>query len=246
MSWSISSRGISRISNFVEAERHWNNAVPWRNEDASWRQLDGRRMTHKRLVKLSDNRGYECVLYNTPVVTYMADGSVLLDTYNSQSTQVFAWVVKPTGCAPASTRGRMFWDVRTDAGNMYYQPGKERLRLAPTDKGNWLLTSEPVAFTEQQYNPKLGAAVRKKLKAYTLWFDMTQRLGAHIPLIEPWKRNMYNVKAIRPDEFHDPEAFAYIAKNVGDPKYVRSCLYLEEGAHFRAPAPFDRLPRIFT
>lgn len=243
MSWSISTRNISRISNFDSARLAWERAVPWKNRPESWRQLGERRAHHKRIVKLNDDRGYECVLFNTPVVTYWADGSVTLRTYDTQSTQAFAWCVKPTGCMPASTRSRMFWNVKTDDGDRYYQPATEALHLKPTPAGNWLLTTEPAKHFEQKYDPKKGAAVRKTLKAYTTWFAAAQRLGAHIKVSDPWSRTIGRVARHPKDNFQNPESFIQIAQDLGPPESIRGAMYQLELAHYNVPAPYDRLPR---
>lgn len=246
MSWSISTTGLRRISNFDEARLAWERAVPWTNESPSWRQLDGRRMVHKRLVKLDNEHGFQCVLHDTPVVTYFADGNVKLNVYDSVSTLAFSWYVKPEGCAPTSAHGRMFWRVGTVDGDMYYRPEREALLLTPAGEKNWLLTNEPAKFTERKYNPKLGAAVRKELKTYRLWHDLTKKLGVPRHTVDHQHKSPYILELVSKQDFSDSEKFGFVLATIGDPDYIRDCLYLQTGAHHRVPAPYDRLPRILS
>jgi hypothetical protein len=205
-------------------------------------------MKHKRLVKLSDDRGYECVLHRTPVVTYLADGSVKLRCYDSSSTQAFAWCVKPKGCVPTSVRGRMLWEVNTDDGTMYYAEGKKALHLQPTAKGNWLLLNEPYQYEERKYVSKAGAQVRRMLKGYRTWYDMTKRLGVPLPSYNPAYHvvdRSVNAFFVEPDG-PPSDQFMMIANQLGDPDVILTYLYKTRGAHIKVPAPFDRLPRITT
>ena len=248
MTWGISTQDLKRISSFVAAERHWNEAAPWKKEHTSWRQLAGRRKIHMRLVKLSEDRGYECVLYNTAIVTYMADGSVKLRCYNTPSTQAFAWHVTPNGIAPVSVGGQMLWKVQTDQGEMFYCEGKEALHLKLTEKGNWLLVTEPEQFKEKVYVPEAGAQVRKMLKGYRTWYDTTKRLGVPLPSYNPkFHRVDSSVTSffIEPDG-PQPDEFMMIANQLGDPNIIKDYLYQTRGAYIEVPAPFDRLPRIST
>ena len=248
MNWSVSTRDLKRVSSFAEAKRLWDEAKPWKNEHSSWRQFAGRRKTHVRLVKLSEERGYECVLYNTAIVTYMADGSVKLSCYDTNSTMAYAWCVRPPGCKPTSMKRRMFWEVTADDGDRYYAEGKEKLHLKPTNKGNWLLLNEPAQFEEQKYVPKAGVKVQRMLRGYRTWYETTKRLGVPLPGFNPkFSRVDQRVESFFSSfDGPPPDQFMEIATVYGDPDFLQPYLYKMHGAHIKVPAPFDRLPRIAT
>jgi hypothetical protein len=247
MGYSISTRNLASIHSFETAQTHWNSQKPWREEHASWRQLDNRRATHKRMVKLSDDRGYQCVLYQTPVVTYFANGNVELRCYDSASTTTFAWCVKPRGCQPTSKSGRMYWVVKTDDGDRYYREASEPLHLQPTAAGNWKLISKPALDHEPGYDRKKGAEVQKALKNYRIWHDTTTRMGRRAP-----NQHYFDVsdqKAIvrtlldAPDNI---EIYPLVAENAGSPTIVRETAYMLTGARYKSPVPHDRLPRSYA
>lgn len=232
---------MKRVSSLANAERVWLSGEPWRNEHASWRQLAERREKHKRLVKLSDERGYQCVLYSTAVVTYFTDGGVELRCYDTQSTKDFADCVAPKGCSPVSHHGRMFWKVRTDEGICYYREGKDALLLKPTPKGNWSLATLPSEEHEWVHDRKLGAEVRKRLRPYTLWYQTTLRLGA-LPVRSPSHVNFSTVQELI-DAADNPERFFDFATTLGGPERFLSTAYKLTGARYQARVPHDRLPR---
>lgn len=237
--WSISIHNLASVSSLVHAQTVWDTAKPWRNEHASWRPLDGRRMRHKRLVKSSS--GYECVLYNTPMVTYLADGGVKLNCHDTPSSTSFAYRVSPDGCSPLSHKGQMFWRVRTDSGDRYYCG--DQLHLKPTAAGNWILVNEPSKQTEWAFDRKLGAQARKLVAPYTLWYTISQRMGVQLPSYEEPK----NYKNSRIQELlqspAEPEVISRVARHLGPPANARNSAYLHLGARYKQPVPSDRLPR---
>ena len=245
MSFAIHTHNIPGIRCFAKAERVWDEAQPFaKSEPASWKPLDGKRQVHKRIVKLSDNRGYECVLHRTAVVSYFTDDSVALRCYDSQSTGAFAWRLSPTGCTPTSFRGRMFWEVQTDDGPRFYREGREALLLRPTAAGNWELVSPPSGEEEWRYDPKKGAAVRKQLKPYQVWHATMARLG-----VLPRRLGTYSPVGAVMRLLDDPtrvEDYIEFAESIGDPKDILPVAYAATGAHYKSPVPHDRLPRNFA
>lgn len=244
MGFYIDTRNMVRIHCFADAERVWNQAKPWRTEHASWRPLDGPRKKHMKLVKLSNDRGYECKLFNTAVVTYFTDGSVALRCYDSISTQSFAWCVRPTRCQPASAKGRMFWQVETDDGPRFYREGSEALMLRPTAACNWQLTTLPSDEKEWAYDPKKAAAVRKKLKPYAVWYAVASRLDGLPPRTTSYTaRPTVECFWSAPDALRNYRAWA---ETLGSPRDILPVAYEVAGARYKSPVPHDRLPRSFA
>lgn len=243
MTWSISTSNLKAVGSFAAAERIWNDTKPWRTELASWRPLADRRARHKRLVKLSEDRGYGCVLYQTAIVTYFADGSLVLRCHDTQSTQLFAWYMKPQGCRPVSHKGEMWWSVDTDEGTHYYRQDGGPLCLKPTPSGKWKLTSRTLSATEQAYDAKAGAQARKAIKAYTDWFELTSRLngGAYYGKFAVPQRSHIQTLMDNPTE---AKLFPVLAANGATPELVRKHAYEITGAYTQVAVPHDRLPRI--
>lgn len=241
MGWMIDTRDMSRVVDFRMAEEVWNDATPWRNEHSSWRQLGGRRAVHKRIVKYSTG-GYGCVLYQTPMVTYFPDGAVELRCYGSASSNMFAWMVKPQGCAPVNHQQTMFWAVDTPEGERFYTEGNGPLRFIP-DGRKWRLTSQPAQPTEWKYDPKLGAEVRRKLKPFKQWADLTLRLtGEKIPQRHWAKGSQYDAGFFLVHS-NETEYYPKILELFGCAEWLKDAAYLAAGARTLVDAPFDRLPR---
>ncbi len=243
MAWAISTRSIKSINSFDAAKKHWEAQEPWRNEHTHWRPLAGRRETHKRLEQIANEVGYACVLHQTALVTYYADGRVALKTYDSQSSISFAWCVTPRGCSPISHKGRMFWKVRTDDGDRYYAQGKDVLILKPTPNGNWSLVTQPAVHQEWRMDRKKAAVVQKLLRPYAQWYRTTARLGA-IQTIKHRFSVVHAEKVLGLAE--SPENFPIIARSYGSPEGIRPVIYEAMGARIRVPVMHTSLPKEFA
>lgn len=244
MAWAISTRSMERVGSLAVAAKVWASATPWRNEHHSWRQLDQRRASHKRIVKLSDDRGYQCVLYSTALVTYFTDGTVALRCYDTQSSTAFAWCVKPEGCTPTSAQGRMFWRVQTDAGVQFLRQGAEPLLLKPVRTGVWQVVSSAELMHEMVNNNLLRAAVREQVKPYAAWHAVTERLRGK-PFLPTWHAFDHRYALGLQPLLGDPVQYLKLAE-MAEPGELIKALYFATGAVYKAPVPYDRLPRNFA
>jgi hypothetical protein len=239
MGYSISTHSLKRISNFAEAEAFWAVAKPWRSQPESWRPLGERRARHKRIVRINDGDGYRLMLFQTPVVTYFKNGDINLQTYNSASTQDFAWYMKPTGMKPHSMRGVMYWEFPSQEGPRFVRQGNDPLALAYVGTGQYQLTAKPAVDYEWVLDRKKAAATRKQLSHYKHWYDITSRLMGHnirrevlASEITALLHNSDNM-----DFFADTGTYWGPAEGM----YLRA--YELTGARTRVPVPYDRLPR---
>ena len=242
MAWSINTCDITCISSFEQAEKHWGEQKPWKNEGDTKRQLAGRRKTHMSLVKSIFDDAFSCVLHRTSVVTYFRNGLVQLRCHDSQSTQNFAWCVKPPGCNPVSFKAHMFWKVKTDSGDKYYRDDVSALLLEPTAAGNWRLMSTPQAMKEWAYDRKKGAEVQKLLKPYKTWYELTSRLVGE----RPYGSNPYNSRQKIEHLLENPEmleSYPMLYQQIGHPDGFRKQAYEYYGARTKQPVPHNRLPR---
>lgn len=234
MSWAISTHNMECVNSYAAAVRIWDAAKPWKGEHSSWRQLDGRRMRHKRLVKQSDG-GYACTLFRTAMVTYYPD-RVLLDCYPSISTTAFCQCVRPTWAIPISHAGHLFWGVN----DQFYVRGEEPLDFRFIDE-KWTLVNQPYVFFEPIYQPEVAATLRKRLKPYTDWYKLANRHAG------PFRAQMIYDDQIahylRSNDISDLSTFHHVATKIGSPKDLRRILYRIAGGYKEFPVPHHRLPR---
>ena len=240
--WSISTRELTGVHSLKRAASVWSEATPWKTKDPYWRPLGGRQALHKRIVKLRDDQGYDCVLYDVALVSYRTDGSVVMKAHDSTSSQLFAHYMAPQGCTPVSHHGKMYWQVMTPAGHQYYRPANN-LYLAPTAPGVWEAVGNiPEMPTEIVHDRKLGATARKLIKPYVDWLAITERLTGHIAQ-EKWHQPDTADVAYLLAQNDDVEFFPKLAEDGGSAKAVREVAYNLMGANKKTPVPYDRLPR---
>lgn len=243
MSWSISTSGLKIIDSYERAKEIWDTTEPWKNEDKSWRPLAERRARHKRLEKVTRAGidGYACVLCHTALVTYYADSSVDLQTYDSMSSRVFTSYVEPPLCSMHHMKGLSYWTVMTDKGPCYYHQSREPIHLTRTRTGNWRLLNKIEPRREWvSITPKVRE-VNKRLKVYETWAEMTERLSGH--------RSGYSFSLLFNDEINQllagkPEAFvkAYdLGYKVED---IKHRAYELTGAKVIRSVPFTQPPKV--
>jgi hypothetical protein len=92
----IKTGGVPTLASYGDAERLFNNTVPWRDPDRKFeRPLDkyNRRKRHFALVQREDS--YACKLYGTTLVEYWKDGRITLTSHSSKSSNAFANALLP-------------------------------------------------------------------------------------------------------------------------------------------------------
>jgi len=240
--WCISTHNMHRVNCFDAAERVWNDANPWKNELTSWRPLAERRATHKRIVRINDGDAYQLVLYSTPLVTYHRNGDIELRTYDSVSTRMFAWVVRPQGLSIESANSKMYWGFPSQEGDRYIREGPGPLKLEYVGTGRYILATKPAEDYEWVLDRKAAAAVRKKLSHYDKWARLTMRLQGDKSYA--WYRNpsKTNIAAllVEPERV---DLFPKYLDDLGPPDNFFREAYEVAGARTQVPVPYDRLPK---
>ena len=239
MGWSIRTYDLANISSFESAEQHWNSAKAWKNENAMWRPLAGQRKRHMRIEQRLDE-AYDCVLYWTALVTYWKNGDAKLETHDSQSSLLFAQNMAPFGCTPLRHRGEMFWEIRTPEGRVYH---KGTIYLERVE-GGWNVVNAATKKPEMEWvlDRKKAAQVRKTLKPYIDWHELTSRLMGSMT----WVRYGSDYDKLVQKLLNEPtnhEAYPEFAKFLNPSQLLFNTAYRLAGAHTRHPVPFDRLPR---
>lgn len=237
MAWGMNLSGTKNVRSYAQARAHWAGEQPWRNELTSWRPLQDKRKKHVRLVRLDEGGGgYACVLYQTPMVTYYANGDIKLIGHSSAASHSFAWYTSPAGVNPVSANGYMYWQVDTPDGMRYYR-GKD-LRLTPAPTRGWQLLNNPVEETEKTLNLKRAAAVRKLLSHYDKWEQLTSRLAGD----RGYLTQRTSVQALLNDP-QNPKLFAKLHDSLGPAAGLRETAYALMGAYDVVIVTHDRLPR---
>jgi len=119
--WGIKTHNMKNIHSFAAAEKLWNELDKFKG-NANAVPLDGKRKDHMRLERGYGGDSYACVLYQTALVTYFADGHVELKVHDSTSSIRFADCVSPRGCSVLSHKGWMFWQINTPKGTQWLIP----------------------------------------------------------------------------------------------------------------------------
>ena len=80
--------GIHSLANYNEAFHKWESTKPIRGRAVDTRPLGNRRQADQYKIEVLPEGGVACILYRTPVVTFLGNGDVCIrhDGWNSQST----------------------------------------------------------------------------------------------------------------------------------------------------------------
>jgi hypothetical protein len=83
--------GIHTLRNYNEAHHAWETTKPIRGRKEDVRPLGHRRCVNQYTINKAESGAIECVLYKTPVVSYLADGQIVIkdDGWKSVSTAYF-------------------------------------------------------------------------------------------------------------------------------------------------------------
>jgi len=83
--------GIHTLVNYNEAHHAWETTKPIRGRKEDTRPLGHRRNVNQYTIRKTESGAIECVLYKTPVVSYLPDGQIVLrdDGWKSVSTAYF-------------------------------------------------------------------------------------------------------------------------------------------------------------
>lgn len=240
MGFAISTTNMPRIGSFTEAEDYWNKAAPWKNELQTWRPLAERRARHKRIVRIDGGDAYQCILYDTPLITYFRNGDVKLQTHDSTSSKNFVRCVRPYGISAETARGMMYWGYPSQEGDRYVRQDTQPLLLKYVGTNQYNLTTKPAEDFEWVPDRKKAAEVRKKLSHYKRWYELTARLGG-LPKYNPWSNHKRACIAALQAEPENIEMFMDFAAHIGPVQY--QIAYEVAGAGVSMPVPYNRLPR---
>jgi hypothetical protein len=236
MSWAMSFANMKSVHSFAAAEKVWKEAREWKNEHTNRRPLAEYRAKHKMIKKINDGAAYQMVLYTTPLVTYFMDGSVELQTYNTQASRTFSCYCNPQNCEVEHVGEKMYWKYLSQEGYRYIRQGSKPLYLQYVGTGTYDLLTSPAVDTEQKLDLKKAAAVRKTLKQFKLWQQVNDRLENRTHAYSRWG----DINRLMKDPLNY-ELYPELTLSPIQSEYAMA--YTVAGATTCEPVPYIRLPR---
>jgi len=214
--FSISTSNLPRIRSYAEALAQWEQITPIRGRGEDIRPLERSRNDAKRVI-LNADKSVALRLHRTDVVAYFPDGSVVVRSYDSRSTVLFAGRLLPSNLLAINHRGHMWVGVRRDNGAVrYYREHREPLRFVvdPEDVRYYKLADDctPATITRRVVDKEIAKSVRARLAPFKAWAQATLALsGGHYVVQRSafyGKTTAHNVLDEMVDKLDDPELYA--------------------------------------
>ena len=174
--------GIPSIDNYADAVARWESTKHIRGRDVTCKPL-GRRdyVDSFRIFKGADG-AIQCILYNTPVVTFTPEDNIVIDVagYNSGSSRKFIDEVTPYGLSASVFDGSMCLHIRNPTDDVANSEGDYRIdRDKPTllirTQTGWVL-EEVQKRTVHKVNRKGKKAVMDRYQPFFDYLDAFSRL----------------------------------------------------------------------
>ena len=167
------------LKDYATAKRHHDRIKPigGRGRNAGLRPIcdttNGRKKTQylirERVQTAQAPAAIECVLYETPVVTFVEDGTIILDnTYSSQTTNAFMQEILTPYRAHVAEKGGETWvglgDLHAHRKH-WWLPSGDRVVFAPD--GNSIRPVEPRLITRWEVNRAAAREVYGRFESFT-------------------------------------------------------------------------------
>ena len=158
---------VPRVWSYAEAKKIHDNTKPIRGRNVEMRPLGNRRDANSYWVRMNGD-DVEFMLYNSPVITYKPDDSVVItpDSYSTVSThQFFAQVL---GVGANAVRQNTV--ITLDDGKRYTVSGKDTLTLRLNASGNWCVVEGAKAQFALHLDRREATNVRNRYKEFITYF----------------------------------------------------------------------------
>ena len=186
MSWKNSHNTPPRIKNYAEAEAFFNGACVVRssiwaaNERPLSRRVDHNKRIERRELRATGTCVYDLTLYNTPLVTYLPNGEILVMRHDTKLSRSFLNDVLPIGLSTISHGDTTMIRANTPDGPAWYLGGKGALEFEHCGHNWWRLNSTPQVRVRQHMCLKRAAQIRKAAKPFLTWVMTTRALCGDI------------------------------------------------------------------
>lgn len=135
---------IKRIRSYAEAQAQYETTKPIRGSD-NLRPIGARRDAAKYYIKEAGSGEYCAYLYNTPVVTFNPDNTIVIQTYGYDTALSMDFIGQVLGIPACRTRGQC---VFTIDGMKYITSGRGGKLVLRSDNGKLSVTEQQ---THKQY-----------------------------------------------------------------------------------------------
>lgn len=157
----VTVRNVPTISNYDVAKRVHDRIVPLRGRNPEVRPLGKRRDADTYSIRCNAEGDVECVLYQTPVVTFKRDGSVLInrDGWHTASTNQFIGQV--LGFPAYNRTGHMI--IAPNRREEEYAIAGDKVTLRPSqDKSSrWVVELHEKLYTYKMDKQKANSVMAK-------------------------------------------------------------------------------------
>lgn len=232
MSFSLDTGAFKGWSNYTEAQRHWANQKPWRNDANNVRPLEKRSKKHCQIYR-DGNNSFVLRLHGTDLIKFHENGTTeVYMNYQSISTENFVnaslrrtqWSFILNRGIPTVWKHRAQNDVMTWYRAGYQVDGKWAL----FDEEWQLVNTKPV--TVLNLDVKKANAVRKTYRYadFTAWRKAYESVHPYVQESRwrpaNWRFNNMTIEQVIAALQQGPEAWIELSQKCDD-KYIMECIY---------------------
>ena len=252
--------GIHSIDNYAEAVARWEGIKHIRGRDVTCKPLGRRNYVDSfRIFKRESDGAIQCILYNTPVVTFTPEDNIVIDVegYNNGSSRKFIDEVTPCGISAYVFDGSMCLRIANptlDAANSRgdYRLQRKRPTLLRRTQTGWVVMGAEKRAVHK-VNRKGKKAVMDRYKPFFDYLDAFCRLRKDTPVVTPEE-----CRAVLPSTYlvnwTQPKSFALLMNylsSTGEEQHVdyyKAALLLCSQCNQQAATPQtrDRLIEILS
>ena len=235
MAWNIHALNLPSVRSYTEAKQVYAKAKP-NNAGNDWRSLGQKRDTSK-IVKQDTNGDVRFRYHHTDVVTYKADGTLEVYTFDSSNTVAFAGRFLPNSIQARSHDGRMWVG---DLNGMYLPAVNKNLHFILGPHNIWTVDPTTVCeITQLTLDHKKAAKIRKIIAPYLDWLEAAKRVGMKIT----WDRWNMNVPVFLKEHLANGLIPEELYPKLACMQLRMHDMYVLGGAVSKEPAPFGSLTK---
>lgn len=190
MAFHINTHDLPPLRGYSDALNYWGKTDPWRGSgDTNTRPLAGRNKKHMT-IRMTNSDAIAMRLHGTDVVVYHPDGTIVLNAYQSISTDMFARRLTPSGiCTTFNNPVGFLLHLERDNTTMTFLLARDSVRLMRADNGDWLPV-DPAMFAPFIKYRVDTAKANAVLKAYG-FNDFKAWVKARAAMGQPQMRQGY-------------------------------------------------------
>lgn len=233
----INPYNLERLTCHAQVQEYYNHTKPFRGTDD--RPLGSRRDKTKVIRRVNDD-DFALYYYQTPIVTFHANGDTTVVVYPSLSSQVFLNYFVKFCRQIRHSRNEFFLRVNGE----YFLPRKDSF-FRFNEKGV-LISAPPEPAQEWKGDKSKMAQTRKFLKPFMLWQSASLKMGiteARFSFRYYTRSTVDNLITRLLAAPEDSSLYFDICQYFRNIHDLKESVYMKTGALALADVPRDRLPR---